>query len=200
MATLPPLAPTRAPAVSTPVLSAEERADIDCARAAAEGDSRAFERLYRRHVHRIHGLCWRLLNGDRARAEQATQDAFVRAWERIGSFRGESQFSTWLHRLTVNVVLGEHRLLRRWVSFEDVVEAQEESGEGVGDHPQQQVGLKLDLERALAKLPPGARSVLLLHDVEGYQHDEIARLTGIAVGTSKAQLHRARKLMREWLS
>jgi len=200
MATLPPLAPTAFPTVSTPALSAEERADIECARAAAGGDSRAFERLYRRHVQRIHGLCWRLLNGDRARAEQATQDAFVRAWERIGSFRGESQFSTWLHRLTVNVVLGEHRLLRRWVSFEDVAEAQDEHGDTFLDHPQQQVGLKLDLERALAKLPPGARTVLLLHDVEGYQHDEIASLTGIAVGTSKAQLHRARKLMREWLS
>lgn len=163
---------------------------------AAAGDARAFERLYRRHVDRVFGLCWRLCDGDRARAEQATQDAFVRAWEKLETFRGESQFGTWLHRLTVNVVLGEHRLLKRWVSFDDA------AGEGMPDEPRREdpdAGLGRDLERALAKLPRGARTILLLHDVEGYRHEEIAELTGIAVGTSKAQLHRARKLMKEHL-
>lgn len=183
-----------------PLQTAQEDSDLPLARAAAAGDAGAFEQLYRRHLRRIHGLCYRLVNGDQARADQATQDAFVRAWERLGSFRGESQFSTWLHRLTVNLVLGEYRLMRRWVSFEEVAaEAQAGEVEELSDHPQQRVGLKLDLERALARLPPGARCVLILHDVEGYQHDEIAQLTGIAVGTSKAQLHRARKLMKEWL-
>lgn len=171
---------------------------------AVRGDTRAFEQLYRRHVGRIFGLCVRLVDGDRAKAEQLTQDAFVRAWEKLGSFRGEAQFSTWLHRLTVNLVLGEHRLLKRWVTFEESTadgDGDDETPDAaLGDHPQQRIGERLDLERALAKLPKGARSVMLLYDVEGYAHEEIAELTGIAVGTSKAQLHRARKLMREWLS
>ena len=171
-------------------------------RAAARGDARAFEQLYRRHVGKVFGLCVRLVDGDRAKAEQLTQDAFVRAWEKLGTFRGESLFSTWLHRLTVNLVLGEHRLLKRWVSFDDHEPASEDDEqEGLaGEHPQQRLGLRMDIERALAKLPKGARAVLMLHDIEGYRHDEIAELTGIAVGTSKAQLHRARKLMQEWLS
>ncbi|MDB5969631.1 MAG: polymerase sigma-70 factor, subfamily [Hydrocarboniphaga sp.] len=175
--------------------------DLLLARAAAAGDALAFEQLYRRHVGRVRGLCWRLVNGDEKRADQATQDAFVRAWEKLGGFRGDSQFSTWLHRLTVNLVLGEYRLMKRWVTFEDVAEEAGDEGDGVSvdEHPQQQTADRMDLEKALARLPPGARSVLLLHDVEGYQHDEIAELTGIAVGTSKAQLHRARKLMRGFL-
>lgn len=195
-----PVTPSPAP---TTVAVAAEADDLRLARAAAAGDTRAFEQLYRRHVGRIHGLCWRLVNGDERRADQATQDAFVRAWEKLGSFRGDSAFSTWLHRLTVNLVLGEYRLLRRWVSLEDIAGAVGDEdavdAEAAGEHPQQRLGERLDLERALARLPPGARSVLLLHDVEGYQHEEIAQLTGIAVGTSKAQLHRARKLMKEWL-
>ena len=168
--------------------------------AAASGDAAAFEQLYRRHVGRVYGLCVRLVNGDQAKAEQYAQDAFVRAWENLGGFRGGSKFSTWLHRLTVNVVLGEHRLLKRWVSFED--QPEDESGavvEALTSHPQAQMSDRMDLDRALARLPKGARAVLILHDVEGYRHDEIAELTGIAVGTSKAQLHRARKLMKEYL-
>lgn len=179
-------------AATAPVDDGEE---LMLVRAAARGDRRAFERLYRKHVRRINGLCWRLLDGDAARADQATQDAFVRAWERLDGFRGDSRFSTWLHRLTVRLVLGEHRLLRRWVALDEASQA----GEELSHHPQQQAALKLDLERALAKLPRGARTVLILHDVEGYRHEEIAELTGIAVGTSKAQLHRARKLMKEYL-
>ncbi len=180
--------------------------DHQLARLAAAGDARAFEQLYRANVDRIHGLCLRLCHGDVARAEQATQDAFVRAWEKLGSFRGESRFSTWMHRLTVNVVLGEHRLLRRWVTFEDEFQpgADGESGsdglDPIEPIRQEDLGSRIDLERALAKLPKGARTVLMLYDVEGYQHDEISELTGIAVGTSKAQLHRARRLLQAMLS
>lgn len=196
----PPAIEPRMAAVSPP---SPADADLALVRAAAAGELGAFETLYRRHVDRIYGLCLRLVQGDVARAEQATQDAFVRAWEKLASFRGESLFSTWLHRLTVNVVLGEYRLLRRWTTFEDATGVEEDVDSHLPDpaseHPQARVGDRLDLERALAKLPPGARTVLMLHDVEGYQHDEIAALTGIAVGTSKAQLHRARKLMKEWL-
>ena len=163
---------------------------------ARDGDARAFEQLYRRHADRVFGLCIRLCHGDRARAEQSTQDAFVRAWEKLDSFRGEAQFGTWLHRITVNVVLGEHRLLQRWTTFED---AEERGPREELSVPAEDPTLSRDLERALARLPKGARTVLWLHDVEGYKHEEIAELTGVAVGTSKAQLHRARKLMKEHL-
>jgi RNA polymerase sigma factor (sigma-70 family) len=178
-----------------------EPEDLVLARRAAAGDSVAFEKLYRLHVDRIYGLCCRLCNGDTARAEQSTQDAFVRAWEKLGSFRGESRFGTWLHRLTVNVVLGEHRLLKRWVAFDDGAPGEDEAPGADKLLPQQQEdhGLRMDLERALSRLPNGARTVLVLHDIQGYQHEEISSLTGIAVGTSKAQLHRARRLMKEWL-
>lgn len=179
---------------------AEPSEDLALARQAAAGDLRAFERLYRMHVDRVYGLCFRLCSGDGARAEQAAQDAFVRAWERIASFRGESRFGTWLHRLTVNVVLGEHRLLRRWVRFEEPLDGAVGEESEVAEYLcHEDIGAAVDLERALARLPKGARAVLILHDVEGYQHDEIAALTGIAVGTSKAQLHRARRLLKEWL-
>jgi RNA polymerase sigma-70 factor (ECF subfamily) len=184
-------------AMADPVEASDPPADDDgaLARAAAAGDSPAFERLYRRHVSRVYGLCWRLCDRDRARAEQATQDAFVRAWERLDTFRGEAPFGLWLRRVAVNVALGEHRLLKRWVNFEDtVLDTPKEPR-----HDDPDAGLERDLERALARLPKGARAVLLLHDVEGYRHEEIAQLTGIAVGTSKAQLHRARKLMKEHL-
>lgn len=181
------------------------RDDASLVRLAAAGDARAFERLYRAHVSRVYGLCVRLVDGDRVKAEQYTQDAFVRAWEKLSSFRGDSQFSTWMHRLTVNLVLGEHRLLKRWVSFDDAAPATDDEDDSgmpgeASAHPQAQLADRMDLERAIAKLPKGARAVLLLHDVEGYQHEEIATLTGIAVGTSKAQLHRARKLMKKMLS
>lgn len=183
--------------------SVAEPEDLALARAAASGDLHAFERLYRLHLGRVYGLCCRLCDGDKARADAATQDAFVRAWEHIGSFRGEARFSTWLHRLTVNVVLGEKRLLKRWISFDDQapgdLDDENSSGATAQRAPFEDVGLRMDLERAVARLPKGARTVLFLHDVEGYQHDEISALTGIAVGTSKAQLHRARRLLKEWL-
>jgi len=178
---------------------AEIDAEAALVAAATTGDAGAFEQLYRSHVSRVYGLCVRLVSGDRAKAEQYAQDAFVRAWENLKSFRGGAKFSTWLHRLTVNVVLGEHRLLKRWVSFEDLPEASAPPPELTTPHPQARVGDRMDLERALSRLPKGARAVLILHDVEGYRHEEIAQLTGIAVGTSKAQLHRARKLMKELL-
>jgi RNA polymerase sigma factor (sigma-70 family) len=171
----------------------EERTLVSRAR---DGDAGAFESLYRRHADRVYGLCWRLCDGDRAKAEQATQDAFVRAWEKLDTFRGEAQFGTWMHRITVNVVLGERRLLQRWTTFEDAEEVA--TPEPLRVHAPD-AGLSSDLERALARLPRGARTVLWLYDVEGYKHEEIAELTGVAVGTSKAQLHRARKMMKEYL-
>ena len=163
-------------------------------RRAQQGDAAAFGELYRIHAGRIHALCLRL-EGDQARAEELTQDVFVRAWERLSSFRGESAFGTWLHRLAVNVVLADRRSLwrrGRRLFFTDDPAAFERPGEAVGTSAS-------DLETAIARLPPGARTVFVLHDVEGYTHEEIGRLSGIAEGTSKAQLFRARRLLREAL-
>jgi len=151
--------------------------------------------VYRQHVGRVHALCLRMAR-DRGEAEEFTQETFVRVWERLGSFRGESSFSTWLHRVTVNVVIAELRRRRRW--RERFVASEPE--ELPAAEPAFSAGGELDLERAIAALSPQARLVFVLHDVEGYQHGEIAELTGLAVGTSKAHLHRARRLLREELS
>jgi RNA polymerase sigma-70 factor (ECF subfamily) len=161
---------------------------------AAAGDRAAFETIYRQEAGRVFALCLRLA-GDRSRAEEYTQDVFVRAWERLASFRGESQFSSWLHRLTMNVVFQDRRAERRRRN------RVEPAGDDAPDAPAPapEPAARMDLERAIAALPPGARRVFVLHDVEGYGHGEIARLLGIAEGTSKAHLHRARRHLREAL-
>jgi RNA polymerase sigma-70 factor (ECF subfamily) len=167
--------------------------DAESAGARAIGMA-SFEALYRANVSRVYALCARLC-ADRALAEHLTQDAFVRAWERRDDFRGESSFATWVSRIAVTVVLDERRARarreRRVVADDDAV-----SG-AASAPPSSDEGL--DLERAIARLPEGARTVLVLHDVEGYRHDEIATLLGVAEGTSKAHLHRARSLLREVL-
>jgi len=173
--------------------------DSDVARAAA-GDRGAFERLYRQNVNRVFSLCARMV-ADRGRAEELTQDVFVRAWEKLHLFRGESSFATWLHRLTVNVVLNARKSEgRQKTRFE---ENDEDSGmdahAGIVGMPLAPGDL-LDLEKAVEKLPPGARRVFLLHDVEGYKHEEIAEMLGVTSGATKAQLHRARLLLREALN
>ena len=177
------------------------RAEMELISRAAAGDRRAFEGIYREHVGRVYALCVRMA-GDRGAAEELTQDVFVRAWEKLSLFRGESAFSTWLHRLAVNVVLHQRKTdgvrHSRFTSEEDpdVVVAAEGSGirqRSVGP------GDRMDLEAAIAGLPPGARRVFVLHDVEGYKHEEIAGMLGITAGGSKAQLHRARLLLREAL-
>ena len=167
---------------------------IETVRRAQRGDTAAFRTLYDTHVGRVYAVCLRIA-GDSAEAAEHTQDVFVRAWERLGSFRGDSAFSTWLHRLAVNEVLQARRAAGRRSSRVHLAEEPEslERAPGPVRTPNP------DLEQAVAGLPEGARTVFVLHDVEGYQHDEIARLTGIAEGTSKAQLHRARRLLREAL-
>lgn len=163
---------------------------------AARGDIGAFEELYRANSGRVYVLCLRM-TGDPALAEELAQEAFVRAWQKLGSFRGASAFSTWLHRVTVNVVLGHRRSNARRETRLQVVGDDFQGGMGVEEAwPAESI----DLERAIAALPDGARTVFVLHDVEGYRHREIAGLTGIAVGTSKAQLHRARRILRKALT
>jgi len=175
-------------------LSDNESRWVDEARA---GDRLAFEKLYRSHCDHIYGLCWRLCGGDSALAEDMVQEAFVRAWNKLDLFKGDSKFGTWLHRLAVNVVLSDRRIrvkrLRREQEFDENVERVQ-----VGDRDVF-AGLRKDLEAAIAGLPERARTVLILYDIEGYRHEEIAEMTGMAVGSSKAQLHRARKLVQEVL-
>ena len=169
--------------------------DGTLARVAADGDVRAFERLYRRHIDMVYRLCLRM-SFDPRRAEELAQDVFVRVWSKLGTFKGQSAFSTWLYRVAVNVVLADRRVRSRESGRLQELDARTESVES----PQRsRPDLAVDLQRAIRHLPPRARLVFVLHDVEGHHHREVAELTGMAVGTSKAQLHRARQLLREAL-
>ena len=160
---------------------------------AARGDSSAFERLYRTHVTRIHGLTRRMLGSHMA--DEVTQDIFVRTWQKLGQFRGESAFSTWLHRLALNVVIERRRAfgVQRGRMTDDPAALDD-----VAVAPAR-ADLRVDFEAAIGQLPAGAREILVLHDVEGHKHREIAGMLGITSGTSKRQLHRARMLMRKHL-
>ena len=178
-----------------PDLSATETRQVE---RAVAGDRLAFEQLYKSHRDRIYALCWRMCGGDKALAEDMLQDSFIRAWNKLHLFRGDSKFGTWLHRLTVNVILSDKRIRVKRLQRE------QELGEGiertmVGERDVF-AGLRKDLEEAIAGLPERARTVLVLYDIEGYRHAEIAEMTGMAVGSSKAQLHRARKLVRASLA
>ena len=163
---------------------------------AQEGDVAAFERLYRNNLGRVYGLCLRMV-ADPSRAEELAQETFIRAWQKLGTFRGDSKFSSWLHRLAVIVVLSRQRSRRRREARVIAVEDPEVHQSEPAPSPPQ--GRVVDLEKAVAELPEGARRVFLLHDVEGFSHIEVAEMVGIAVGTSKAHLHRARKLLRKAL-
>jgi RNA polymerase sigma-70 factor, ECF subfamily len=163
---------------------------------AAGGDRQAFERLYRTHASRVYSLCTRM-SGSRSMGEELTQDVFVRTWEKLPQFRGESAFSTWLHRLAVNVVLNARKIEGKQASRTDENDVGDERWD-VGARAPMHIE-RMDLTDAIAKLPAGARRIFVLHDVEGYKHEEIAELCGITSGGSKAQLHRARLLLREAL-
>ena len=169
---------------------AEELRWVELARAA---DAQAFERLYRASVDRVYGLCLRM-TGNVSEAEDCTQEAFIQAWNKLEHFRGDSAFSTWMHRVAVNVVLGRMRKARR----------DQDRMRAVADvHPQREAiaddaGLR-DLEQAINELPSGARHVFVLHAVYGYSHGETGEMLGIAEGTSKAQLNRARRLLAQQL-
>jgi RNA polymerase sigma-70 factor (ECF subfamily) len=182
---------------SAPVEAVENDGDHALVRAAGLGDATAFEQLYRRHSRRVYAVVWRLAGGHAARAEDLVQEAFIRAWQALPAFRYESAFSTWLHRLAVNTALME---LRGRAGAED--RETDDSAHGQlpsHDTAGQRMREQLDLERAVATLPERARAVLVLHDIEGWKHEEIAAELGMAVGSSKAQLHRARGLLRQRL-
>lgn len=171
---------------------------------AQDGDARAFERLYELHSRRVYGLCLRMVN-NATDAEDLTQEAFLQLFRKIQTFRGESGFSTWLHRVTVNVVLMR---LRRKSLVDGSIEEMNERGEE-SDSPRREFGSRdlrlaglvdrLSLQRAIEQLPAGYRAVFELHDVEGYEHHEIAGIFGCSIGNSKSQLHKARLRIRELL-
>lgn len=167
-------------------------ADAVDAALAASGDAHAFERLYRRHVNRVHTLVRRMMGED---TEDVTQEVLIRAWQKLGTFRGEAAFGTWLHRLAVNVVLNRRSAIGRMRKL-----FVEEPEQGF-DPPGRQTAFAggLDFETAMSRLSPGARQVFVLHDVEGYRHEEIAGMLGINTGTSKSQLHYARMALRKAL-
>ena len=161
---------------------------------AARGDQVAFERLYRLHHGRVFSLALRMAGAQWA--EDLTQDVFIRAWQKLGTFRGESSFGTWLYRLAVNLILSRRETLRR--------RAQREAGSGevIDRMPSRETpaGLALDCEAAIQRLPDGARQVFVLYEIEGYPHADIGRMMGISPGTSKSQLHRARMMLRDYLN
>lgn len=173
-----------------PLTAVSEAAD---AALAASGDASAFERLYRAHSARVHSLVRRMLSAEEA--DDVTQDVFIRAWQKLSTFRGESAFGTWLHRLAVNVALARRKTVGtergRFIDDADPLER----ATGRATTPE----LSLDFEQALARLPDGARQVFVLHDMEGYRHEEIARMLGVVPGTSKSQLHHARMALRRHL-
>jgi RNA polymerase sigma-70 factor (ECF subfamily) len=177
--------------------------EADAIARAKEGDAEAFEALYGLHKRRVYSLCLRM-TGNTAEAEDLTQEAFLQLYRKIGTFRGESAFSTWLHRLAVNVVLMH---LRKKglpeVSLEESLEPQQEDGprKDIGARDTQLAGSidRVNLERAIETLPPGYRIIFVLHDIEGYEHNEIAEMMGCSIGNSKSQLHKARMKLRDLL-
>lgn len=160
---------------------------------AQRSDATAFESLYRMHVDRVYGLCLRM-TGNVAEAEDCTQEAFISAWDRLDRFRGDSAFSTWLHRIAVNSVLSRMRKSKREAERVRLVADTAQPKVDMGD-----TGELRDLADAVARLPEGARHVFVLYAVYGYSHDEAGNMLGIAPGTSKAQLHRARRLLAQQL-
>jgi len=174
--------------------------DFALAQRAAAGDMQAFEELFRQHRRLVYGLCLRMTQ-DVAEAEDVTQEVFVLLFRKIGGFRGEANFTTWLHRLTVNQVLMRFRKnkSRREDALEDENLRPHESVRPASPKASQMID-RITLESAIAKLPPGYRAAFILHDVEGYEHEEVARIMGCAVGTSKSQLHKARTKLRKLLA
>ena len=179
--------------------ASDHGSDYALAQRAASGDLAAFEQLYERHNRRVYSLCLRMTQNV-AEAEDLAQEAFIQLFRKIGSFRGESAFTTWLHRLTVNQVLMHFR--KRGVRMEQTTDDGETPVQivaGTQNPNSMPVVDRIALDRAIGQLPPGYRTVFVLHDVEGHEHEEIARMLGCSVGTSKSQLHKARMKLRTLL-
>jgi RNA polymerase sigma-70 factor (ECF subfamily) len=186
---------------STP---AGELSENEAVRLAQEGDARGFERLYRLHSGRVYGLCLKMVK-DPVEAEDLTQDAFLQTFRRIQTFRGDSLFSTWLHRLTVNIVLMSFRRKKHpQISLDETFESNEEARKSNVEFSVRDLNLsgvidRINLESAISQLPIGYKKMFVLHDIQGYEHHEISRILGCTAGNSKSQLHKARARLRQLL-
>jgi len=187
---------------SDKVAASKAATDTQLIARAQRGNEEAFRALFDTHKRRVYSLCLRM-TGDTAEAEDLTQEAFLQLFRKISTFRGESAFSTWLHRLVVNVVLMHLRKKGlQQISLDEVDSSQEEPVKrDYGDDDRRLIGSidRISLEAAIAALPPGYRTVFVLHDVEGYEHNEIAQIMNCSIGNSKSQLHKARMKLREHL-
>ncbi len=184
---------------SEPISDLNKAKDIELARAATGGDMFAFEEIYKRHHRRVYSICLRMLQNT-SEAEDLTQDVFIQLYRKIGSFRGDSAFTTWLHRMTVNQVLMHFR--KRTVKYEKTTEEGETPVQivsGTSNPEKMRIVDKIALDNAIEQLPDGYKSVFMLHDVQGFEHEEVAKILGCSVGTSKSQLHKARLKLQKLL-
>ncbi len=170
---------------------------VDDVALAAQGDTGAFERVYHAHLRRVHNLARRMAGPDSA--DELTQDVFVRVWQKLGTFRGESAFGTWLHRLAVNVIVERFRTLGHGAGSVSGRRRDGARADARCTGPAR-YDARMDIDTAMKRLPPGARAVFVLHDIEGYRHEEIGEMLGVSIGTSKSQLHRARMTLRAHLN
>lgn len=185
--------------MDTSIGNMKTAADFELAKSAGRGDMGAFEEIYTRHHRRVYSICLRMLQ-NASEAEDLTQDVFIQLYRKIGSFRGDSAFTTWLHRMTVNQVLMHFR--KRTVKFEKTTEegdTPEQIVSGSNNPLKMQIVDKIALDNAIEQLPTGYKNVFVLHDVEGFEHEEVARILGCSVGTSKSQLHKARLKLQKLL-
>jgi RNA polymerase sigma-70 factor (ECF subfamily) len=181
------------------VLNIAKATDFELAQVASKGNMGAFEEIYKRHHRRVYSICLRMLQ-NASEAEDLTQDVFIQLYRKIGSFRGDSAFTTWLHRMTVNQVLMHFR--KRTVKFEKTTEegdTPEQIVSGTANPEKMRIVDKIALDNAIEQLPAGYKNVFVLHDVEGFEHEEVARILGCSVGTSKSQLHKARLKLQKLL-
>lgn len=193
------LAKAKTPAEVKKMVSTVTATDFELTQAAAKSDMAAFEEIYQRHHRRVYSICLRMLQNT-YEAEDLTQDVFIQLYRKVGSFRGDSAFTTWLHRMTVNQVLMHFR--KRNVKYEKTTEEGETPDQvvaGTADPDKMPIVDKIALENAIDQLPMGYKNVFVLHDVEGFEHEEVARILGCSVGTSKSQLHKARLKLRKLL-
>ena len=187
-------------AADEPIADVGKATDFELAQVAARGNMVAFEEIYRRHHRRVYSICLRMLQ-NASEAEDLTQDVFIQLYRKIGSFRGDSAFTTWLHRMTVNQVLMHFR--KRTVKFEKTTEEGETPVQivsGTANPEKMRIVDKIALDNAIEQLPTGYKNVFVLHDVEGFEHEEVARILGCSVGTSKSQLHQARLKLQKLLN
>ncbi len=193
------LSAAKSPAEVKKMVSTVTATDFELTQAASNGDMGAFEEIYQRHHRRVYSICLRMLQ-NAFEAEDLTQDVFIQLYRKVGSFRGDSAFTTWLHRMTVNQVLMHFR--KRNVKYEKTTEEGDTPDQvvtGTGDPDKMPIVDKIALESAIDQLPTGYKNVFVLHDVEGFEHEEVARILGCSVGTSKSQLHKARLKLRKLL-